>query len=293
MREHQITVPTDPRIAEGYSSARTLGRTILAVLSLALIGTLLGVVVFATAARAAGSDSPTPYTVDKTGITLPAGQTFPAHGHVNVRWTNPDGAAGVHFDPNNGQPGGVWIGQPSIPWTAFGVPAGACVAWVQVSTFNEHFGEGGPPPMCLTEEEPWTPEPQPTETPTTTPAPSPTPSPTSVPTSPVLPSPTVAPSPGPSGAAPATPDAVTYRSEVLAVDDPADELAATGANAWVIGGAAAAALILGTYLVVLRRRRGERCPECGGPLVPVSRTHWAVGDWDGVSCRDCWWTEAR
>ena len=87
-------------------------------------------------------------------------------------------------------------------------------------------------------------------------------------------------------------DEVTYRSEVSAVDQPA-ELAATGANAWVIGVAALAVVILGTYLVVFGRRRGERCPKCGGPVQPITRTHPVFGDWDGVTCRDCFWTEVR
>lgn len=323
-----MSAPTWPeQRSEGYSSARALGRTILAVLSVAVLGLLAGLVLWALPASAA-SDSPTPYTVDRTGITIPAGQTFPDNGHVNVRWDG--GAAGLHFEGKcvtrtDAECAGArhdaaqFIGASFIPWSAFGVPSDACITWVQISTFDEHFGEGGQPPVCLTEETPWptptdtptpTPEPSedpsPTETaspsPSTTPAPSPEPSPSSEPTSQATSTPTSAPVPVPSSSAPTPPedymqgDEVTYRSEVSAVDEtttrPA-ELAATGANAWVIGGAAAAALILGAYLVLFGRRRGERCPECGGPLQPITRTHPVFGDWDGVSCRDCFWTEVR
>lgn len=342
-----MSAPTWPeQRAEGYSSARALGRTILAVLSLALIGTLLGVVVFATAARAAGSDSPTPYTVDRTGITLPAGETFPDGAHVNVRWDG--GAAGLHFEGKcvtrtDAECAGArhdaaqFIGASFIPWAAFGVPADACVVWVQISTYSEHFGEGGQSPVCLTEETPCptespsttpttpteptstpteepstSPSETPTETPSTTPTPEPSSSASTTPTTPpATPDPTTeptAPEPpfdGTNGDPTTWPedynqgdDEVTYRSEVSAVDEtntPRAELAATGANGWGVGVTAAIALILGCYLVVfeVRRRRGERCPRCGGPLEAITRTHPVHGDWDGVTCRDCFWTEVR
>lgn len=328
-----MSAPTWPeQRGEGYSSARALGRTILAVLSLTLIGALLGAVVFATAARAAGSDSPTPYTVDRTGITLPAGVTFPDGGHVNIAWGGVH--TGLHFEGKcvtrtDAECAGArheaaqFIGTSFIPWAAFGVPADACVTWVQISVFDEHFGEGGQPPVCLTEETPWpTPTPTPSTTPTVPPVPSPEPTedPSPTPTespSPTTPAPspslTTGPSPAPSEAPVPSPtstpvvpvtspedydqgdDEVTYRSEVSAVDEtttPPAELAATGSDALVIGITAAIALILGTYLVVFRRR-GERCPECGGPLQPITRTHPVFGDWDGVTCRDCFWTEVR
>src|SRR5690625_2842948 len=106
-------------------------------------------------AFAGGSDSPTPYEVTVEGVALPAGQVFPAHGHVNVRI---DGVGyGIHFDPNNDHPGGAWIGKSSIPWTAFGIESG-CVEWVQIHGFNEHFGEGGQDPVCFGDAEP-TPDP--------------------------------------------------------------------------------------------------------------------------------------
>jgi len=102
-------------------------------------------------AFAAGSDGPTPYTVDANGVTLPSGETFKAHGHVNIKYKvgNTEYSKGIHFDPNNNQPGGAWIGKSNIPWSAFAVPANGCVTWVQVHGYNEHFGEGGQTPVCL------------------------------------------------------------------------------------------------------------------------------------------------
>ncbi len=139
----------------------------------------------------AGSDSPTPYTVTAEGITLPAGVTFPAHGHVN--WRTSWAQHGIHFDPNNGQPGGKYIGESFIP---FNLEPGECVTWIQVSLFDEHFGEGGQDPICR-ELEP-TPEPSSTPTPTLPPKPSPTEDPTWEPSE----QPTDTPSPGPVAPAP-------------------------------------------------------------------------------------------
>lgn len=274
--------------AEGYTSARALGRTILAVLSVTVIGALLGVALFATAARAAGSDSPTPYTVDRTGITLPAGQTFPDNGHVNVRWTG--GAAGLHFEgkcvtrtdaecAGGRHDAAQLIGAAFIPWSAFGVPSDACITWVQISTFDEHFGEGGQPPVCLTEEEPCpeeteAPEPSPTTDPSS-PQPSPEPS-ESVPSEPSEPKPTETPVPDPVTEPTAPPTsspaateppvpAVTsgrteYRSEVSAVDERAAtasprELAATGTPAgWVVVGALSL-IAIGAVLLAARTEK--------------------------------------
>ena len=138
----------------------------------------------------AGSDSPPPYTVAAQGITFP--RPLEAHGHVNVRLS--DGTSrGLHLDPNNGRPGAQWIGATTLPWSALSI-TGGCVAWVQVAGYNEHFGEGGQSPVCLTTPTPtptpepsWTAEPEPSVTvePTSEPEPpvsSPSPSPTSTPT---------------------------------------------------------------------------------------------------------------
>jgi|SRR5690625_587761 len=101
-------------------------------------------------AALAGSDGATPYQVTTVGVHLPAGDTFQAHGHVNVRYFDGDGiqrTAGVHFDPLNNQPGGAYIGESFIPWTAFGITEGSRITWVQVHGYNQHFGEGGQKPV--------------------------------------------------------------------------------------------------------------------------------------------------
>src|SRR5690625_2774433 len=101
-------------------------------------------------AALAGSDGATHYQVTTVGVPLPAGDTFQAHGHVNVRYFDGDGiqrTAGVHFDPNNNHPGGAWIGESFIPWSAFGITEGSRITWVQVHGYNQHFGEGGQKPV--------------------------------------------------------------------------------------------------------------------------------------------------
>ena len=121
-------------------------RTTLATTAAALL-----LLLAPTAAHAGGSDSPTPYTVTTEGVQLPDGDTFQAHGHVNVRYYQPDGGvlqtAAIHMDPNNGHPGGKWIGKGFIPWDAFGITEGAEIRWVQVSHHSAHFGEGGQKPV--------------------------------------------------------------------------------------------------------------------------------------------------
>ena len=109
-----------------------------------------------TAVAVAGSDAPTPYTVTAEAVTLPAGHVFAAHNHVNYRVTALGGgkatAFGLHFDPNNGHPGGAYIGASTFDFAqaAEAFPAGYCVTWVQVDGFDEHFGEGGQEPVCTT-----------------------------------------------------------------------------------------------------------------------------------------------
>lgn len=124
-------------------------------------------------ALAGGSDSPTPYTVGVEGISFPA--PLEAHGHVNIR--TEQGSFGVHFDPNNGHPGGAWIGESFMPWSAFSDQP-LCVEWVQVGGYNEHFGEGGQSPVgpgCGPSVE--EPQPEPTEEPSEEPTQEPTPEP--------------------------------------------------------------------------------------------------------------------
>ncbi|MBO9555561.1 hypothetical protein [Cellulomonas sp.] len=190
--------PKPTRTYRSHRRARGLALWFLRAMTL-LVAFGIGLAFTAATARA-GSDSPTPYVVDTSGVTLPAGETFHAHGHVNVRTA--DGRTfGVHLDPNNGHPGATWIGATSIPWTALGIPTTACVTWVQISTHDEHYGEGGQPPVCLTrptQEPTWTPTPDPT--PTTSPTASPSPSSSSTPTPA-----TATPTPEPSGEPTSTP----------------------------------------------------------------------------------------
>jgi len=103
-------------------------------------------------ANAAGSDGPTPYTVDAAGVTLPSPDTFADGGHVNIKYkqAGQDKDAGIHFESLNKQPSGQWIGKSVLPWSAFGLSGDYCITWVQVSNYNEHFGEGGQAPFCVT-----------------------------------------------------------------------------------------------------------------------------------------------
>lgn len=127
-----------------------------------LLTGLLMLVGLASASATGGSDAPTPYTVTTEGIKLPEGDVFQANGHVNVRFYAPEGGepnlqqVGIHFDPNNGHPGGQWIGKSFIPWSAFGIAEGSEIRWVQVHGYNQHFGEGGQKPIPVTPK----PEPQ-------------------------------------------------------------------------------------------------------------------------------------
>ena len=143
-----------------------------------------------TIAQMGGSDDPTPYTVDGSGITLPAGQVFEDNGHVNVMTIT--GSFGLHFEAKcvvrtDAECAGArhaaaqFIGTGFIPWSAFGIAGCDSVVWVQLAQFNEHFGEGGQASVkvvpCV-----GTPTPEPTPDPTPDPEPTPTPDPTPEPT---------------------------------------------------------------------------------------------------------------
>ena len=106
---------------------------------LAAVGVVFGgIFVTPSIAHAGGSDSPTPYTVTSTGVQLPVGDSFLANGHIN--WsTTKSSTNGIHFDPNNGHPGGAYIGKTFFP---ISLDPGECITWVQISNYNEHFGEG-------------------------------------------------------------------------------------------------------------------------------------------------------
>lgn len=106
------------------------------------------------------SDSPVIYDISPEGITLPDGYSFHAHGHINYKVVTLDGTylrtENMHFDPNNGHPGGVYIGQTFFP---FNLAEGECVSWVQlghnkIELNNPHFGEGGQEPVCKDKTQP-------------------------------------------------------------------------------------------------------------------------------------------
>ncbi|MFD2839348.1 hypothetical protein ACFSYH_02020 [Populibacterium corticicola] len=104
-----------------------------------------------------GSDAPTPYTVDPSGITLPAGRTFDAYDvqDANIRTTTGD-TINIHFEPGKSH---ALAGSTTITWTQLGLQPGDCIAWIQLHGFNEHYGEGGQEPVCIPtpEPEPWEP----------------------------------------------------------------------------------------------------------------------------------------
>ncbi len=169
---------------------RRLGVATLALVAVALVPAV-GLVA-AAPALAAGSHAPTPYAVTADGLTLPEGSTFADDGHVNVRYVV-DGRqrpAHAHFEAkcitrSDAECAGARhelaqrIGERFLSWDAMGIPQDACITWVQMSAFNEHFGEGRQQPVCRTAApaEPAPSEPVPSEPAPSEPAPSePTPS---------------------------------------------------------------------------------------------------------------------
>jgi len=122
-------------------------RTVLAAAVPAVTGLLL--VSGAAGAWATGSDDThVPYDVTADGVTLPAGDTFSESDHVNVRYTyrGKDGSAQLHIEHDRRT--GKVIGKHSVSWETVGVPDGSCITWVQVSGYDEHFGEGHQQPVC-------------------------------------------------------------------------------------------------------------------------------------------------
>ena len=130
-------------------------------LALTLVFALAALFVGAPRANANtdGSDNLTPYSVTQAGIQLPAGDTFRDNGHVNIQatgstWNN------LHFegkciDRTDAECAGdrheaaQFIDKDFIPWSAFGLQGEFCVEWVQISHYNQHFGEGGQSPVCV------------------------------------------------------------------------------------------------------------------------------------------------
>lgn len=112
----------------------------------------------------ASATSPDPYTVDATGITLTDGSVFEDGGHVNVEVEGRDDHINFHFDskclapatgvddrPECFQPivaanGATaheiaqFIGETTIPWSAFKLTGEFCITWVQISHLGAHFG---------------------------------------------------------------------------------------------------------------------------------------------------------
>ncbi len=99
-----------------------------------------------------GSDHPTPYTVDHLGITLPAGRTFDAYDvqDANIRTTTGN-TINIHFEEGRSH---ALAGSTTITWTQLGFQPGDCIAWIQLHSFNEHYGEGGQEPLCIHTPEP-------------------------------------------------------------------------------------------------------------------------------------------
>ncbi len=133
---------------------------VLSVLGVLALFMSIGILTAPAAnATGGGSDDPTPYTVDVNGITLPEGVTFPDGGHVNIKTTQ--GNPGIQFESLNqpdDSPKKIYIGKSFIPWSAFGLTGDFCVKHVQVSMYNQHYGEGGQPAVCISTTPPPTPK---------------------------------------------------------------------------------------------------------------------------------------
>ena len=120
--------------------------TILAVALVAFTG-LIG--------SPAMADERPNYTVTEQGVQLPDGYKFEAHGHVNVKWQDASGktfSGGMHFDPNNNQPGGYYIGKSFFDFTSVIKEWDSCpqVTWVQVHGWNYHYTAEYDPNKCPT-----------------------------------------------------------------------------------------------------------------------------------------------
>jgi hypothetical protein len=176
----------------------------------ALLSTAVGsalLVAPATAALAHGSDAPTPYRVTSTAIELPTGRVLGDNAHVNVHYTfhGVQGSASLATEIA-GKPDHDLASAHEVAWSRIGVPDGAYVTWVQVSGFDEHFGEGGQKPVCVTRPPRDCPGGTPTPAPSATTSAAPTASPHAWPghhrpAHPARPTPTTsAPAPAPSAA---------------------------------------------------------------------------------------------
>lgn len=128
--------------------------TTFALLGMAAVGAVVGLAVLGGVVIANADEQP--FTVTAEGVSLPASETFPDGGHVNIIATAPHNdlhfeakcidrvdaeCAALHDDAQ-------FIGRSFIPWSAFGLTDG-CVSWVQVAGIPKHFGDAGEAPICL------------------------------------------------------------------------------------------------------------------------------------------------
>jgi len=106
-----------------------------------------------------GSDGCTPYTVTYSGLTYTDGTKIQNNGDINMGYitcssykpgqlyTSNPGWSVKQYDTHfvTGGTSGSYIGKSSFPWN---LAAGYCIVWVQSSTCNQHYGEGGQLPVC-------------------------------------------------------------------------------------------------------------------------------------------------
>jgi hypothetical protein len=224
---------------------------------------LVAVAVFFTASSAAHAEE-VPFVVSAEGVTLPAGQTFPDGGHVNIQASQSH--TDLHFEAKciarvDAECAGAlhdaaqYIGTSFIPWSAFGLTGEFCVPWVQVAGIDKHFGDAGETPIC-TGGTPSTTEPSPSPSPSTPTIPTSKPEPTSSPvlpeisspsTSPTLSSPSEHPTPASTEANAVIPSASTGAP---------DRLADTGTKIPAVAAVIPVALIV-VGLLLLRIFRGD------------------------------------
>ncbi|TGO05172.1 hypothetical protein [Serinibacter arcticus] len=94
------------------------------------------------------------YDVSASGITLPADSTFTSFSYVTYWVTALDGtmprAFGVNLLPDDGSVGAQHIGASTLLFddARAAYPEGYCVTWVEISMFDEKFGESAEDPEC-------------------------------------------------------------------------------------------------------------------------------------------------
>lgn len=203
------------------------------------------------------------FSVSAEGVTLPAGQTFPDGGHVNIHASQPH--TDLHFEAKcitrvDAECAGAlhdaaqYIGTSFIPWSAFGLTGSFCIPWVQVAGIDKHFGDAGEAPICAGGT-PSTTSPLPSSTPT--PSPTSTPGPTSSPSS--EPPATGVSSPPKSGqpaAASTDPTSPTTSPSLTSATAAPDRLADTGTDAVPVFVAGAVLLLAYGGTILWCRRRG-------------------------------------